>query len=170
VVEQPNPGDERVTTEDRLVRDVNGRLAVEARRIARTAAGADGTLRTDIAVLRPDLDGRMHEIERIVRLERDIRPGVLQRDTTVSVRDLNGRFLPVETRQQEVRTLSALESAEEETVRRRDINGNMVVSERTVVHRSTRDGQVTVVTEIFDHQSLVRRIEQTTPAGPATAR
>ena len=126
---------------------------------------------SDVDVFRPGINENLRQSETLRTSEQQAGNGVVRRDSTFLLRDANGRLQPTEMRTQEVRTPGS-EYIEEETIRRLDANGDLVLSERSVVHRSQSGGEDRSVTETFSRNvggmiqssrlELTQRVRRTT--------
>jgi hypothetical protein len=101
--------------------------------------------------------------------------GSLRRQSTLFVSDTNGRLEPTEIRSQEVANGS--DYLDEHAIRHVDVNGNLVVSEKTLIHRSEVAGESRTTTETFsrnvggmiqsgDHLEFLHRVRSTTKSTP----
>ena len=141
-------GESRVV-HDTSSMDVNGRLVLTSREIARTRSSGPDARQTETTFLVPTLNQRLEEVERVVDNERRTGAGVIEHDGVHLMRDINGRWQPIETRRGDVRDTGPSERLEQETIERPDINGHLAVVERTVVRRFRADGQDHLVVESY---------------------
>jgi hypothetical protein len=155
--------------------DVNGHLALAARRTEERRSLAPDIHETRTTLLLPGTDHALQESERTEYTERRVSPAVVTHDSTWLVRDLNGRWQPNETRSGESRNIGPSERVEEETVQRPDLSGTLVLSERTVTRRSEANGREQVVIETYSQNAegfvrsdsrlaLSRRVRRSTTA------